>query len=130
MASMQPLRLSQFAIVSSIGTGQAATLAALQTGASGLGPCRFETVDMPTHVGEVGALADFRLPKSHEASDCRNNRLAEMALGQDGFEGAVSAAIERYGAGRIGLFLGTSTSGILQAELAYRHRDKAGLLPA
>src|SRR6185312_6229169 len=29
---------------------------------------------------------------------------------------------------RIGVFLGTSTSGILQAELAYRHRDEAGRL--
>ena len=40
------------------------------------------------------------------------------------------AAIARYGARRIGVFLGTSTSGILQTELAYRRRDPVtGALP-
>jgi len=43
----------------------------------------------------------------------------------------VRAAIAKYGAQRIGVFLGTSTSGILQTELAYRHRDPVtGALPA
>ena len=43
---------------------------------------------------------------------------------------ATAAAVARYGARRVGLFLGTSTSGILEAELAYRHRDaRTGLLP-
>jgi len=41
------------------------------------------------------------------------------------------AAREKYGAARIGVFMGTSTSGILQTELAYRHRDPLdGSLPA
>ena len=80
---------------------------------------------LPTYVGEVEALADVALPEALAAFDCRNNRLAEMALGEDGFEDAVAAAVARYGARRIGLFLGTSTSGILQAELAYRARDAA-----
>ena len=35
---------------------------------------------------------------------------------------SVRAARDRYGADRIGVFLGTSTSGILQTELAYRRR--------
>lgn len=42
---------------------------------------------------------------------------------QDGFSDAINAAIEKYGAQRIGVFLGTSTAGILQTELAYRQRD-------
>ncbi|HEY3847929.1 MAG TPA: beta-ketoacyl-[acyl-carrier-protein] synthase family protein [Acetobacteraceae bacterium] len=127
---MQPLRLSHFSIVSSIGAGQAATLSSLLAGRSGLRPCHFETVDLPTYVGEVEALGDVRLPEAFAAFDCRNNRLAEKALGQDGFEHAVATAVARYGARRIGLFLGTSTSGILRAELAYRARDAAtGMLP-
>ena len=37
---------------------------------------------------------------------------------------------QRYGAARIGVFIGTSTSGILQTELAYRQRDPlSGALP-
>ena len=128
---MQPLAISHLSVVSCIGAGQSATLSALQSGASGLRPCQFESVNLPTYIGEVEALADFTLPKALAAFDCRNNRLAEMALVQDGFEPAVARAIAQYGARRVGLFLGTSTSGILQAELAYLARDPAtGALPA
>jgi 3-oxoacyl-[acyl-carrier-protein] synthase-1 len=130
MGYMHPLRISHCSVVSSIGAGLAATLAALRGGTSGLRPCAFETADLPTYVGEVAALDDVRLPKAFAAFDCRNNRLADMTLGQDGFEDAVAASVSRYGARRVGLFLGTSTSGILQAELAYRARDAAtGMLP-
>src|SRR2546421_224709 len=46
------------------------------------------------------------------------------------FGPAVAAARERHGAARIGVFLGTSTSGILETERAYRRRDAAsGKLP-
>jgi 3-oxoacyl-[acyl-carrier-protein] synthase-1 len=128
---MYPLRLSCLSIVSSIGAGQAATLSSLRSATSGLRPCGFETVNLPTYVGEVSTLEDAQLPQVFAAYDCRNNRLAELALGQDGFDTAVAVAVARYGARRVGLFLGTSTSGILQAELAYRARDAStGTLPA
>jgi 3-oxoacyl-[acyl-carrier-protein] synthase-1 len=127
---MHPLLLSHFSVVSCIGAGLAATLASLRADTSGLRPCAFETVDLPTYVGEVAALNDVRLPESLAAFDCRNNRLAELVLGQDGFEAAVAHGVASYGARRVGLFLGTSTSGILHAELAYRARDAAtGSLP-
>jgi 3-oxoacyl-[acyl-carrier-protein] synthase-1 len=63
--------------------------------------------------------------------DCRNNRLAQLALEQDGFMHSVQTAAERYGRKRIGVFLGSSTSGILSSEQAYRQRDPiSGALPA
>ena len=106
-------------------------LSSLRSGASGLRPCGFETVGLPTCIGEIEALADTALPATFAAFDCRNNRLAEMALRADAFDESVAAAVAKYGARRIGLFLGTSTSGILQAELAYRARDATtGTLPA
>jgi 3-oxoacyl-[acyl-carrier-protein] synthase-1 len=65
-----------------------------------------------------------------EAYDCRNNRLAQRGLELDGFADAVRALGERIGTDRIGVFIGTSTSGILQSELAYRRRDaRTGSLP-
>ncbi|KAA0579980.1 beta-ketoacyl-[acyl-carrier-protein] synthase family protein [Azospirillum sp. Sh1] len=128
---MHPLSLSHMSIVSSLGAGQDATLDALRNGRGGLKPCRFETVTLDTHIGEVAGVDDTRLPPELASYDCRNNRLAEMALHQDGFAKAVAAARERYGADRIGVFLGTSTSGILSAELAFRARDpQTGALPA
>lgn len=72
-----------------------------------------------------------RLPQELATFDCRNNRLAMLGLLQDGFSEAVAAASKKYGAQRVGVFIGTSTSGILQTELAYRRRDPvSGALPA
>ncbi len=128
---MRPLGLTASCLVSSLGAGKRATLAALRAGTSGLAPCRFETVDLPTHVGEVPDLDAWRIEGDLARFDSRNNRLARMALAQDGFAAAVEAAITRHGASRIGVFLGTSTSGILATEQAYRLRDPVtGALPA
>jgi 3-oxoacyl-[acyl-carrier-protein] synthase-1 len=127
---MRPLAMTAVCIASSLGVGLAPTLSALRRATSGLSPCRFETVDLPTYVGEVAGLADWQLDPALARFDCRNNRLARLALAQDGFEAAIEAAKARYGASRIGVFLGTSTSGILHTELAYRRRDADGRLPA
>ena len=104
---------------------------ALRGRRSGLAPCAFETVALDTHVGEVQGLASRTVPGDLAAYDCRNNRLAQWGLNTDGFAGAVSAARGKYGADRIGVFMGTSTSGILDTELAFRHRDAStGALPS
>ena len=58
----------------------------------------------------------------------RNNRLALAALAQ--IRPAVDAAIKRYGPNRIGVVLGTSTSGIAEGEAALRQYDLDGTLPA
>lgn len=123
---MQPLAITAMSIASSLGLGLPATLAALRNGRSGLTPCRFETVDLPIYVGEVAGLDDFPLDPALARFDCRNNRLARLALAQDGFEAAVAVAKRRYGRSRIGVFLGTSTSGTLTTEQAYRTRDDVG----
>jgi 3-oxoacyl-[acyl-carrier-protein] synthase-1 len=127
---MRPLAMTAYCIASSLGAGVAPTLSALRRGESGLRPCRFETVDLPTYVGEVPGLDDWRLEEPLGRLDCRNNRLARLALAQDGFEQAVGAAKTRYGASRIGVFLGTSTAGILEIEQAWRRRGADGSLPS
>jgi len=128
---LTPLWLSHFTATSSIGRGLDHTLDSLRHRRGGLAPCAFDTVDLPTFVGEVAGVDALQLPKHLADRDCRNNRLALLGLTQDGFDQAVRAAMAKYGVERIGLFLGTSTSGILQTELAYRRRDPAsGALPA
>ena len=129
--SLNPLWLSHFTATSSIGRGLDQTLAALRQRRAGLAPCAFDTVDLATFIGEVAGVDAVQLPAHLADFDCRNNRLALLGLTQDGFAEAVRAAIAKYGAQRIGVFLGTSTSGILQTELAYRRRDPVtGALPA
>lgn len=128
---MTPLLLSSYTATTCLGRGRAATLAALRAGRSGLAPCAFETVRLDTWIGEVAAVDDQQLPETLAAYDCRNNRLTQMGLETDGFADAVRTAAARYGTGRVGVFLGTSTAGILQTELAYRRRDpETGALPA
>jgi 3-oxoacyl-[acyl-carrier-protein] synthase-1 len=128
---LNPLWLSHFTATSSIGRGLDQTLTALRECRSGLVPCAFDTVDLVTVIGEVPGVDAVQLPAHLSDFDCRNNRLALLGLMQDGFDGAVLTAIAKYGAQRVGVFLGTSTAGILQTELAYRRRDPAtGALPA
>ena len=128
---MKPLAITHVSVVNSLGAGTGAVAAALRDGASGLAPCDFETVKLPTWIGRVPGLESAPVRKDFDRYDCRNNRLAQLGLETDGFAAAVAAARARYGAGRVGVFVGTSTSGILETELAYRRRDaQTGALPA
>jgi 3-oxoacyl-[acyl-carrier-protein] synthase-1 len=130
MSAMTPLLLKEFTASSCLGVGADATLHALIAQRSGLKRCEFESVNIDTYVGEVPDVDAQRLPANLQKFNCRNNRLAELALQQDGFLESVQAAACRWGRRRVGVFIGTSTSGILQTELAYRARDPdSGVLP-
>jgi len=129
--TMQPLVISHFAVVNSLGAGAEAVAQALREKRSGLVARNFESARVDTCIGPVDGLDEFRIREDLRDYDCRNNRLAQLCLEQDGFVAGVAAARERYGAGGIGLFLGTSTAGLHSTELAYRSRDpQTGALPA
>ncbi|MEO8153419.1 MAG: beta-ketoacyl-[acyl-carrier-protein] synthase family protein [Rhizobacter sp.] len=128
---MKPLAITACTATTALGAGSAATLAALQAQRTGLAPVTFMDLPLPTWVGEVEGVDATVLPSSLAEFDCRNNRLAWLGLQPDGFVEAVNAARARWGADRVGVFLGTSTSGLLQTELAYRRRAPGGgALPA
>ncbi len=128
---MTPLLISACTATSCLGRGLDATLGGLRAGRSGLVPCGFESVRLDTWIGEVAGVDDLALPESLAPYDCRNNRLALLALETDGFAAVVRSRIARHGRDRVGIFLGTSTAGILETELAYRERDsETGALPA
>jgi 3-oxoacyl-[acyl-carrier-protein] synthase-1 len=127
---MKPVAISAFTLSTALGAGRAAMLAGLREQRSGLAPVKFLDLPLPTWVGEVPGVDAVTLPPALSAYDCRNNRLAWLGLQQDGFLEAVAAARTRWGAKRVGVFLGTSTSGLLQTELAYRRREPNGALPA
>ncbi len=123
--------MSDFTLITCMAAGRDASIEALRAGRSGLAPCGFEAFPHPTYTGEVAGLEAGALAGALKKFDCRNNRLAARALEEDGFIESVAAARARYGAARIGVFVGTSTSGLLQSETAYRHRDAAtGHLPS
>ena len=128
---MSPPIVTRYTGVNCLGAGVDPWWAALRERRSGLAPCDFEDVALETFIGRVPGVEDVVLPEALAAFDCRNNRLAQLGLAQDGFGDAVAAARERYGSRRIAVILGTSTSGVLSTERAYQHRDPAsGALPA
>ncbi len=119
---MTPLPVSAFTVTSALGAGRAAHWQALRSETTGLRKLAFDTSTLDCWLGEV---ADFNVPLPAEWSqwECRNNRLAWFGLQQDDFLASAAALRTRYGADRVGVFLGTSTSGVHHTELAYRDRD-------
>jgi 3-oxoacyl-[acyl-carrier-protein] synthase-1 len=126
---VQPLFLNHYTIASSPAVGAEATVQAITNMRSGLAPCTFETVRLDTFAGQIGDSRLEPVRADMAPFDCRNNRLAQLCLRQDNFEEAVIGVREKYGPARVGVFMGTSTSGILETELAYRSRDASGMLP-
>ena len=126
---MQALALSRYTVTNALGRGRQATLDALLQRRSGLRPCDFLDANRDTYIGRVEGLEELTVGAPLAEYDCRNHRLAQLALQQDGFLEAARAARDRYGPQRVAVIIGTSTSGILETELAYRKRDARGALP-
>jgi 3-oxoacyl-[acyl-carrier-protein] synthase-1 len=131
MMPADALMVSAYTLVNALGRGARASFDALAAERGGLRPCDFDDADLDTWIGRVEGLEGQPVVAELATFDCRNNRLAQLGLRQDEFAERVTEARARHGADRIGVFIGTSTSGVLQAELAYQHRDPAsGELPA
>ncbi len=121
--------------MSALGDGRAAMRDAIAQGRSGLrplGPHDFGAEPMAeplsTWVGRVDGLGQ-PLPARWAHWDCRNNRLAWRGLLADSFADEVGAAVQRHGAGRVALVLGSSTASIGATEDAYQALDATGVFP-
>ena len=127
---VQPIPVAHFTMTTCLGRGLEAARGALHAPRTGLTRCRFERAEVETFVGAIEGVDEQALPAHLAPFDCRNNRAAELGLLQDGFIEAVERAASRFGRDRVGVIMGTSTSGVLQTELAYRRRDAGdGSLP-
>jgi 3-oxoacyl-[acyl-carrier-protein] synthase-1 len=105
-------------IICALGSGVPATAAALFSSDP-------RANDLP-----VGAVRDA-LPALDEfpvAYGGRNSALLFVALQQ--IRAMVDAALARFGAARVAVILGTSTSGVGESEAAHRHRAAHGTWPA
>ncbi|MBU9559360.1 beta-ketoacyl-[acyl-carrier-protein] synthase family protein [Burkholderia multivorans] len=121
-----PVYLSAPGMINALGATTEDIVAALHAGtAPGMGPR--SDVAGGGWVGRAVSTLDIAPPASLAHFDCRNNRLLLAALAQ--IRPAVDAAIERYGARRIGVVIGTSTSGIQAAEHALAQRAATGVMP-
>ena len=129
--SPSPLCVTAHTVACAAGTGRAELADALRGRRSGLRPNDFTATPLETWIGRIDGLEaeDAALPAALAAWDCRNNRLAWLALHQDHFRERVSAARERYGSQRIAVVVGTSTASIGSTEEAYRRLQPDGRFP-
>lgn len=122
--------LTHLALANPLGLGVEAMARALRDSRSGLRANDFDDCNLQTFIGRVDGIETEPVAAELAHFDCRNNRLAQLALRQNGFDDAVARARRKYGASRIAVLIGTSTSGIRETELAYRNRMADGSLSA
>lgn len=124
------LGITATSIVHPAGHGIGSLWDAAAQGRSALHPNDLDWCELPCHLGTVPGVDDPSLAARLGPWDCRNHRLAWLALQDEALRRAVSAAAGRHGAHRVGLVLGTSTSGIRSTEVAYAQRLASGGWPA
>lgn len=122
------LGVSALTVVHPSGCDGQALWKALASGTTGLRRNALEWCDLPCWVGTVPG-ADDELPRGLEQWDSRAHRLVWLALQDGEFRRAIERTIGRVGAHRVGLFMGTSTSGIRATEEAYGVRRASGHWP-
>src|SRR5688572_14125645 len=79
-ALMTPLRITGHSIACPAGIGVRELAAAFREGRSGLRPNDFGESPLPTWIGRVPGVEAVELPGRLADWDCRNNRLAWLAL--------------------------------------------------
>src|SRR5688572_18139818 len=121
---MAPLAIRAYTATTALGRGLAAQREALRARRGGLRPNDFpinapDQTPLACWIGRVDGIEDAPLPEHLARWECRNNRLAWLALQHDGVPGALAAAVARHGAHRVAVVMGTSTSSIAATEEAY-----------
>lgn len=126
---MSVVFLNDLGIVCALGQGKQAVRSVLFSGVSpgGVSVTEEFSPGRSLHVGRVNGV----LPSLDDMPVMlrgRNNGLLEVALGE--IRPAVEQAIARYGAHRIAVVLGTSTSGVGESEAAQRAYESSERWPA
>ena len=128
-APMTPLAITARTATTACGRGAGALREAIAARRSGLRRNDFSATPLHTWIGRVDGLEDLALPAPLARWECRNNRLAWLALQHDGMLERVQALRERHGAHRVAIVIGTSTSSIGATEEAYTRLDAEQRFP-
>lgn len=118
--------ITAYAAANGLGRDTAEVLARLRAGEPQLSPLPAGT-PFPGVCGAVrGPLPE--LPEALRLFDSRNNRIAQLVLEQ--LRAPLAAALDRWGAGRVGIAVGSSTGSMAEAEEVYAQFKKSGRMPA
>ena len=127
MTHPERCHLSALGLVTALGRGKEAVASGLFNGVTaGLVLEEGWLPEGPARVGRVPGVLE-PLPARFASDDSRNTRLLLTALEE--IRAEVDREISRHGRHRIGVVLGTSTSGIEASERAVAHRLSQGAFP-
>lgn len=120
--------LNHLGIVCALGDGAAAVSGRLLRGETGVTPAGDYSAGGLLPLGRIAAETSLPSVQSLPLpARSRNNQLALAALAQ--IRPALDLAVQRYGPHRLGVVIGTSTSGIAEGEAALRRYVASGALP-
>jgi 3-oxoacyl-[acyl-carrier-protein] synthase I len=123
-----PSYLNALGLLCALGQGKQAVAEALFAGdGSGMRAQEHWVAERSLTVGAVSAELP-PMPPGLRASHSRNNQLLLAAALE--IEAQIRSAIARYGASRVGVVIGTSTSGIHEASQSIADFVRDGALPA
>lgn len=120
VAPIAPLGVHAHTATCALGHGLQPLRQALADNRSGLRPHDLADIALPCAVGPVAGLATLAWPADWACWDSRATRLAWWGLQADDFAADVARSVQRHGATRVGLVLGSSASTIASSEAAYR----------
>jgi len=126
---MQRLGIAARTLTHALGTGVDALWHAITTQQSGLRKNELTWCELDCWIGASPEVDSVCLPEDLIHWDCRNHRLVWLALQQPQFREVLEQIKTEYGPARIGLVIGTSTSGIRSTEIAYAARKATGQWP-
>ena len=113
------LDILAYTATTALGAGLEAQRQCLRERRSGLRRNDFGTDPLACWIGRVDGVEAITLPAPLAELDCRNNALAWLALQQDGLLPTLAQVVQRHGAGRVAVVVGTSTASIGATEDAY-----------
>ncbi|MGR8935258.1 MAG: beta-ketoacyl-ACP synthase [Gammaproteobacteria bacterium] len=125
------LPVTAYASLSACGIGNAGFHGHLAANRSALGALTLFELPFAAMAAQISAPLPAIRP-ALAAYRCRNAQVALAALNHpaDGLRAAVENAAARYGKRRVGVVIGTSTSGMLETEDAYAYLLQHGSMPA
>jgi 3-oxoacyl-[acyl-carrier-protein] synthase-1 len=127
---MKPVPITAYTTISGCGLGNEALYQGLLHHRTALAELTVLEIPFPTPVGEIKTDLPAIRPDL-VAYDSRNARVALAALNfaGDGLRTAIEVAKSNYGSNRIGVVIGTSTSGLSETEIAYQVLLAEGKMP-
>lgn len=121
------LYLNDLGLLCAVGNSRAEAIKRLLAGdRSGLVETDLIGAGSGVMVGQINCQLP-EIDQQYSIYNCRNNQLLLAALSQ--ISRTVDGMIDRFGVDRVGVVLGTSTSGVRMTELALAYEAKNGALP-